>query len=78
MITSHHRGHPIEYKNNNWMYIDNGEVISNNRPCVRCGKLPTVEGYDACLGHVEGAISACCGHGVEGRYIMKSDKENVQ
>ena len=30
---------------------------------------PTKEGYDACLGYIEGAMSACCGHGVEKGYV---------
>jgi hypothetical protein len=39
-------------------------------PCTRCGRPPTREGYDACVGHVEGATSVCCGHGVEPPIIM--------
>lgn len=26
--------------------------------------MPTLEGYDACMGKVTGAESVCCGHGV--------------
>jgi len=64
------RGHPIEYKKE-WIYSDTKEPIKNNeRPCTRCGKMPTKEGYDACLGYIEGAVSACCGHGVQDKYIM--------
>jgi hypothetical protein len=33
---------------------------------------PTKEGYDNCLGHIEGVASACCGHGVEIPYIVKN------
>ena len=32
--------------------------------------MPTKEGYDACLGHIDGAKSACCGHGVEEPYVL--------
>lgn len=46
------------------------------RPCVACGLPPTPEGYDACLGFVEGASSACCGHGVEEPYgVVENDRE---
>lgn len=32
--------------------------------CVKCGKGPTVEGHDGCLGTLPGDImNACCGHG---------------
>jgi hypothetical protein len=37
--------------------------------------MPTKEGYDACLGYIEGAKSACCGHGVEEGYIVYKDKK---
>jgi hypothetical protein len=33
--------------------------------------MPTAEGYDACLGHIEDAVSACCGHGVGSSYVVK-------
>lgn len=39
-------------------------------PCVRCGEMPTKEGYDACLGSLPGVFAACCGHGVEEGYIL--------
>jgi len=55
-----------------WQYAD-GFPGDDDRPCVRCGKLPTKEGYDACLGYIEGAISACCGHGVSKPYIIYED-----
>jgi len=29
--------------------------------------------YDACLGHIDGATSACCGHGVKQPYITGID-----
>jgi len=65
---SHQRGHKIIY-NNDWVYADNNQSINTERPCIRCGKMPTKEGYDACLGHVKGAKAACCGHGIEEGYI---------
>ena len=50
------------------------EIATIERPCKRCGCSPTKEGYDACLGYIEGATSACCGHGVEKGFIMYPDK----
>lgn len=76
---AHHHGNmvyaietPID-----WMYKDgtDGTVV---RPCPRCGHLPTAEGYDHCLGHIEGATSACCGHGVEEPYIIMGKRTEVQ
>ena len=70
MITSHSRGHEIYYDGSTWRYSDNNEIDSNTRPCKRCGKPPTIEGYDACLRYIDSATSACCGHGVEKGYII--------
>jgi len=68
--TSHHRGHPTVYLDQ-WRYADTGELVEGNeRPCVRCGEMPTEEGHDACLGTLDGVKSACCGHGVEAGYIV--------
>jgi hypothetical protein len=39
-------------------------------PCRLCGLEPTQEGYDACLGHLAGATSACCGHGVQPGWVV--------
>lgn len=51
--TGHKRGHPIQYINGQWVYIDNGVPISQEeRACARCGRMPTQEGYDACLGYI--------------------------
>lgn len=69
MVKSYSRGWEIYYDGENWRYTDTDEIKNNNRRCKKCGCLPTKEGYDACLGHIEGAISACCGHGVEEKYI---------
>lgn len=70
MAKSHSRGHEIEYVNQEWIYSDTGESCNNTRPCKRCGRPPTPEGYDACLGLIEGATSACCGHGIEEAYCV--------
>ena len=71
MVTSYKRGHLIRYIGKQWVYADDGHPITEERPCIRCGRMPTPEGYDACLGYIPGAISACCGHGVESPYVIK-------
>lgn len=65
MAKSYSRGHVI-YCNDgfNWLYADDDSPADVERPCVRCGRMPTIEGYDACIGYVDGVVSACCGHGV--------------
>ena len=71
MITSHQRGHLIEYDGKKWVYFDDKTSIHIERPCIRCGKMPTIEGYDWCLGHVDDVTSACCGHGVGQFFAIK-------
>lgn len=77
MSTTFLRGHLGFYNwfREAWCYCDNGELRDEayERPCPRCGKLPTKEGYDACLGFVSGMKSACCGHGVEKAYCLKAN-----
>ncbi len=71
-IKAYQRGHAVHFDEMDqaWRYADTNELCDGMRPCVRCGKSPTKEGYDACLGHIEGVRSACCGHGVEKSYIV--------
>jgi len=64
LITSHQRGHTIEYNGTQWVYSDDKTSVNIERSCLRCGNMPTTEGYDYCMGHVPNAISVCCGHGV--------------
>ncbi|TAH62778.1 MAG: hypothetical protein EWM50_04995 [Gottschalkiaceae bacterium] len=71
MITSNSRGHQTYYDGLNWRFTDNKQIDNGTRECKRCGRKPTLEGYDACLGHIEGATSACCGHGVEEKHIIR-------
>jgi hypothetical protein len=61
------RGWPI-YFDGVWKYED-GKPLSD-RPCARCGR-PPVNGMDACLGHLDGVVAACCGHGVEPGYVLR-------
>ena len=79
MATSHDRGHPIRYDNpeTGWYYADTRESIDVERLCIRCGRPPTPEGHDACLGHLEGVTSACCGHGVHKPIMIRSKKERI-
>ena len=69
MTKSHLRGWEIYYDGSQWRYVDNDQPIDEMRPCKKCGCVPTSEGYDACLGHIEGVMAACCGHGVEEPYV---------
>jgi len=73
MITTNSRGHQIYYDGVVWRYVDTNEIDTDSRPCKKCGRMPTKEGYDACIGHIEGASSACCGHGIEEPYIIKEE-----
>ena len=70
MVKGYSGGWEIYYDGNVWRYLDNNEIINDSRPCKKCGRMPTVEGYDACLGHIDRAKSACCGHGVEEPYVV--------
>jgi len=73
MAVSLCRGHEIWFDHGDsvWRYVDNGNEIDEMRPCAKCGKMPTKEGYDACLGYIPGAVSACCGHGVRDEFIVR-------
>ena len=70
---SYSHGHKIYSKGVNWYYLDTDELHDNKkpRPCPRCGNYPTKEGYDACVGHIDGMKSVCCGHGVHERILME-------
>ena len=62
---SHSRGYAIFYDGKDWRYKDNfAKLEDEERPCIRCGKYPTVKGHDACIGNHPNVIAACCGHGV--------------
>lgn len=73
-VRAHMRGNPVVFIKGEWLYED-GEPTTIERPCTRCGKLPTPEGYDVCLGKVECATSVCCGHGVKSGYVYSSIQE---
>lgn len=68
------RGWKVINVNGVWVYADTKQKCwgaNDRRPCKRCGKEPTPEGHDACIGHLEGVISACCGHGIKEDWITK-------
>jgi len=66
---SYSHGWPIVFQNGGWVFADTLLPVDNGRPCVRCQRAPTAEGFDACLGYIPGATSACCGHGKEKPYV---------
>lgn len=73
MVKSYSRGHEIYFDGHTWRYCDTDQPINEEeRPCKRCGKMPTADGHDACLGYIQGAVSACCGHGVHDPYVVKA------
>jgi len=67
--TSYLNGNKIIYNNMQWFYED-GKLAIDSCSCPYCGKLPTSEGYDACLGKLPGVKNACCGHGITDGYIQ--------
>ena len=67
---SYSRGWDIYFDGENQRYSDDHKMMDDSRPCKRCGQMPTKEGYDACLGYIDGAKAACCGHGVGEKYVV--------
>lgn len=77
-ITSYDRGHKIYCDDTNtWRYVDTGEVVDHKRRCKRCDRKPIPEGYDACMGYIEGAVSVCCGHGVTKPIMVMADEKGT-
>jgi len=77
-VRSHMRGHPVEWSGGLWLWSGTRVPVTTDRPCVRCGRMPTPEGYDACVGHVEDAVSVCCGHGVSEPILRFPDTEQEE
>ncbi len=69
-VESFDRGWPTFWDGEQWRYEDNEQPVRDDRPCASCGEKPTPEGYDHCIGFVEGAWSACCGHGVDDAFVI--------
>lgn len=79
MIISYLRGHCAKYEPTTpgWFYCDDGSPAVDNRPCKQCGRLATLEGYDACLGYILGISWACCGHGVSEPYFIEERQNGI-
>lgn len=68
------RGHATEYRSGQWIFCDTQEpTFDSKRPCGHCGREPTPEGHDGCLGTLPGVANACCGHGVKEAYVQMVD-----
>lgn len=72
MVYAYKRGHKIVSEDaKTWVYADDRTSADVDRPCARCGRTPTEEGHDACLGDLgTDVIAACCGHGACDPYVM--------
>ena len=57
--------------------MDDVSLYAKDRPCTRCGEMPTEEGHDACIANLPGVRNACCGHGVEEGYIQFFAEDGV-
>lgn len=57
-------------------YVRDGvKVTKPPRACERCGRRHQYcwqckDYHDACIGHIDGASSVCCGHGVQQGYVV--------
>jgi len=84
MAKSKWRGNDIEYDESidKWVYCADKTAIPDSLyeyPCGFCGKKPTAEGHDACLGTLIGVMNACCGHGnTEEAYVQFLDGECIR
>ena len=56
MVKAYSRGHEIYFDGKDWRYSDNNAINDDSRPCKKCGRMPTNEGYDACLGYLDGVL----------------------
>lgn len=80
MVYSWVRGNRVfRDKSGCWRYDDSKEPAKDNRPCAKCGRHPTKDGYDACIGHIDdpNVISACCGHGKHTGVVIVKNKTNA-
>lgn len=76
------RGNPVARAGTGWVWADTGEPAEHWdehgtwRPCIQCGRTPQPcehgcqRRHDPCLGHIDGAASACCGHGIHQGYVL--------
>ena len=74
MARGYSRGWPInfDYEQGCWVYTDLAVALDAypDRPCSRCGRRPTAEGHDGCLGRLQHVGGACCGHGIEEAWVV--------
>lgn len=77
-VTSYFRGNPVFWDDGEWRYLSNADIADPQVNCAHCGRPPTPEGYDACLGYIPGVLSACCGHGVEEPYMVYFDRSKTE
>lgn len=66
----------IEDKRWEYAYNDAGQLVHSK--CKHCGKPPTPEGYDACIGELPGVLHACCGHGVEDGMVRFTNRKVIR
>jgi hypothetical protein len=54
-----------------WFYDDGvlTQKVRNTKKCKKCDCIRIDGKYDNCLGKIEGATSACCGHGIDDGYV---------
>lgn len=80
MVSSKYKGHEIIEKEGVWIFKDSGKLVSENVwcKCKHCGKDPTKEDHDGCLGTLPGLMNACCGHGEENEaYVQFLDGSRI-
>lgn len=41
--------------------------------CEHCGLNRTKQGYDGCIGELQGVMNACCGHGQDSTAYVQFD-----
>lgn len=78
MITAINNGYVIEYINDKWVQQDTKESADIIRPCKYCGKLPSKEGYDGCIGFLPNVKYACCGHDIIKPYVIFNDGRTLE
>jgi hypothetical protein len=83
-MTAFHRGHPITCRQDKdgvysiWEYLDGSNLkVVGDRPCTRCGKMPSEKGHDACITDLPHVKYACCGHGREDGYVKLENNDLI-
>lgn len=74
-------GNPIRFDEDAWRWVYIYDLTPSDyasRPCPKCGRMPTPEGYDGCLGYISGIGGACCGHRVQEAFIVFDDESQLR